>query len=172
MATLKLLKKNGVKVKVMTNSYLSDDGDSEAVRNLTHSSSDELDELGSDDVEIYGYNGARPAGTQVDWAPRAAGTKWSVHSKSAVIDDHSIWIGTNNIDPRSDYQNIEGGVFVPHNPELAKQLKLSINANLKNSVRLSKDKTYHDCYEKLRGQNGELTRKIEDLQNMVFQYLY
>jgi len=169
---LKTLKKNKVKVKIITNSQESDDGDSEGVLVLSHEAAYNWDDASDNNFQVYGYNGKTPKGEQIDWAPRGSGTKWSVHSKAMVIDDDTVWIGSNNLDPRSDYHNIEGGVYIPSSPELALQLKTSIESNNANLIRMATDKKYQKCVEQFREQNGPLIKTLTDMQYTVFKYFY
>lgn len=45
-----------------------------------------------------------------------------LHAKTAVVDDRLVFIGSMNLDPRSETQNTEFGIFV-ESPELARELQ-------------------------------------------------
>lgn len=55
---------------------------------------------------------------------------FSLHAKSMVIDNKIAYIGTFNFDPRSENLNTEVGVII-HNQQLAKQLALAIDQDIK-----------------------------------------
>ncbi len=52
-----------------------------------------------------------------------AKNRWGMHEKTQVFNDHSFYIGTYNIDNRSDVLNVEMGLFCEGSPELTKILK-------------------------------------------------
>ena len=49
-----------------------------------------------------------------------------LHAKTAVVDKRTVFIGSMNLDPRSDTQNTELGIFV-ESPQLAKELLRIVN---------------------------------------------
>ncbi|HEX6018508.1 MAG TPA: phospholipase D family protein [Burkholderiaceae bacterium] len=49
-----------------------------------------------------------------------------LHAKTAIVDLHTVFIGSMNLDPRSDTQNTELGIFV-ESPALAKELLRIVN---------------------------------------------
>lgn len=51
-----------------------------------------------------------------------------MHSKVYLRDDKDIWIGSYNLDPRSDNINAELGIICHDNPELAAELKYSMES--------------------------------------------
>ena len=62
-----------------------------------------------------------------------------LHAKTAVIDGRTVFIGSMNLDPRSDTQNTELGIFVD-SPELAKELLRIINiSKLQSAYRVRLD---------------------------------
>jgi putative cardiolipin synthase len=64
-----------------------------------------------------------------------------LHAKTAIVDQHTVFIGSMNLDPRSDTQNTELGIFV-ESPQLAKELLRIINISRLQSayrVRLAAD---------------------------------
>ena len=54
---------------------------------------------------------------------------FALHAKSMVIDNHIVYIGTFNLDPRSANLNTEVGLLVD-SPELARQLTASIERDI------------------------------------------
>lgn len=63
-----------------------------------------------------------------------ANARWGMHEKTQVYDDDSFYVGTYNIDNRSDFYNAEMGVFCEGSKELA--------GNLLDDMRLRKEKGY------------------------------
>jgi cardiolipin synthase C len=72
-------------------------------------------------IEVWEYKG-----------PRA------LHAKSVVIDDEVAIIGNFNIDPRSESLNTELAVAA-HDEHIARQLRLSMDAHLKNAWLIGPD---------------------------------
>ncbi len=62
----------------------------------------------------------------------------ALHAKSVVIDDKVAIVGNFNIDPRSELLNTELAV-VAHDEEVARQLRLSMEAHLTNAWLLGAD---------------------------------
>ena len=63
-----------------------------------------------------------------------------LHAKTAVVDAHTVFIGSMNLDPRSDTQNTELGIFI-ESPQLAKELLRIINiSKLQSAYRVRLDK--------------------------------
>jgi putative cardiolipin synthase len=62
-----------------------------------------------------------------------------LHAKTAVVDAQTVFIGSMNLDPRSDTQNTELGIFV-ESPQLAKELLRIINiSKLQSAYRVRLD---------------------------------
>ena len=62
-----------------------------------------------------------------------------LHAKTAVVDAHTVFIGSMNLDPRSDTQNTELGIFI-ESPQLAKELLRIINiSKLQSAYRVRLD---------------------------------
>ena len=62
-----------------------------------------------------------------------------LHAKTAVVDQRTVFIGSMNLDPRSDTQNTELGIFVD-SPQLAKELLRIINiSKLQSAYRVRLD---------------------------------
>ncbi len=63
-----------------------------------------------------------------------------LHAKTAVVDQRTVFIGSMNLDPRSDTQNTELGIFI-ESPQLAKELLRIINiSKLQSAYRVRLDK--------------------------------
>ena len=62
-----------------------------------------------------------------------------LHAKTAVVDGRTVFIGSMNLDPRSDTQNTELGIFI-ESPQLAKELLRIVNiSKLQSAYRLRLD---------------------------------
>ncbi len=84
-------------------------------------------------VGIYEFNPNPAIRNQlIEHYPRLAKYDpiFSLHAKSMVIDDETLFIGTFNLDPRSANLNTEVGVLIK-NPELARQLTASIERDIR-----------------------------------------
>ena len=106
---------------MLTNSLYATDA-FYTVASLAHS----LDRLNIPQLEVWAYGGAPLA---QDDRP-AASARWGVHAKRAVFDDHTIVVGTYNLDPRSANLNSELMVVCRQNRELALSLRASLRARL------------------------------------------
>ena len=123
-AVLQALADRGVKLQFLTNSLYSTDA-FYTVASLAKG----LDQLQLPGLEVWAYGGQPLAGS--DRAP--ASHRWGVHAKRAVFDDHTIVIGTYNIDPRSANLNSELMVGCRGNAELARQVQASIRSRMAQS---------------------------------------
>ncbi len=127
---LKLFKraiKRGVKVRINTNSLASTDNlpAYSGYRNQR----DKLLKLG---IEIFEFK-PNPA-SQQRLMNRFAATEskeviFGLHAKSMVVDGHTTYIGTFNLDPRSENLNTEAGVII-RNETLARQVESAIEADM------------------------------------------
>jgi putative cardiolipin synthase len=113
----------GVRVRISTNSLASTD-------NIQAFSgyANQRDDLLRAGIEIYEYK-PYPAIREelLERYPSLADKDpiFALHAKSLVIDNHVVFIGTFNLDPRSANLNTEVGVLVS-NEQLAQQLTASI----------------------------------------------
>jgi putative cardiolipin synthase len=119
------LVKQGVKIRISTNSLASTDN----IPAFAGYSSQRADLLEAG-VEIYEFN-PNPAIRDELIYPRLVkyGPSFGLHAKSMVIDDETLFIGTFNLDPRSTNLNTEVGVLID-NRELARQLTASIERDI------------------------------------------
>ncbi len=124
IAVLSGLAKRGVKLQFLTNSLYSTDA-FYTVASLANG----LDQLQLPRLEVWAYQGQALAGS----TRLPASTRWGVHAKRAVFDDHTIVVGTYNIDPRSANLNSELMVVCRNNHELAAALQASILARVAQS---------------------------------------
>lgn len=120
-------RKRGVRIVVSTNSLASTD-------NLQAFSGyrKQRKSLVALGIEIYE---ARPDAAMRDELMRRAGPPpatapiFSIHAKSMVIDDHATYIGTFNLDPRSENLNTEVGVIV-RDPAVAREVVSAIERDM------------------------------------------
>jgi len=123
------LRKRNVKVTILTNSLAATDVP------LVHTGyaryRPELLHMGIDLYELS------PTRTQHEERLRVPGASLGrLHAKTAVIDQSTVYIGSVNLDPRSDGTNTELGLFA-RCPELAKEVIRVINiSKLQGSYRL------------------------------------
>jgi len=118
----------GVKIKINTNSLSSSD-------NLPAFSgySAQIDELLEAGVEIYEYR--HDAQRRYELVNQYSQYKdkdlpiFSLHAKTMVVDDSIVYIGTFNLDPRSENLNTEVGVIAKH-VELARAVKREIEIDM------------------------------------------
>jgi putative cardiolipin synthase len=128
----------GVHVRINTNSLASTD-------NLQAFSGyrNQRDELLKMGLEIYEY---RPdPEVQRRLMPRAAARKekppvCGLHAKTMVVDSKTVYIGTFNLDPRSENLNTEVGVII-HDETLARAVEAAIETDMKpgNSWNAARD---------------------------------
>lgn len=143
----------GVSVKILTNSLASTD-------NLMafsgyHKQRSKLLDAG---IEIYEYK-PHPAVQQelIERFPRIAQNNpiFAIHAKSMVVDDHTVFIGTFNLDPRSMNLNTEVGILA-NNHELAAQLKETIAKDLMTGNSWKINKTFNPDSETSWGKRIKL----------------
>ncbi len=131
VARVKELIARGVKVRVLTNSLVSNDvlaahaGHAEYREALVEAGA-EIYELRTDSVVIKkSWHGESRAG---------------LHTKAMAFDDESLFIGSFNLDPRSANINTEAGLYV-QSPELTAQLLAYMDEGVspENSYRVTLD---------------------------------
>lgn len=115
--------------------------------------------------EIFGVTG-KPIENQTLINAEGPKVPWSIHSKAATVDGKHVWVGSNNMDPRSQSYNSESAIAVYDSPELAAQVKKIINRRLKSAVQLKPDGTYSDGLELF----SNYTKEEIELQNYHLKY--
>lgn len=119
-------KKDGVRVRILTNSMMSTD----ALPVVAHYKGlrEKLIEAGVDLYEM------RPDAENSSRHSAFTQARHSLHAKVAVFDRQDVFVGTYNIDPRSENLNTEVGLLV-HSPTLSEQVAQSLEDDLgpKNS---------------------------------------
>jgi putative cardiolipin synthase len=113
------LTKRGVSVKILTNSLVSTD------ISLVHAGYARYRApLSTAGVDLYELRPLPPATKKRFFRGKRTGI--SLHAKAFVIDRRSAFIGSMNIDPRSELLNTEMGVLV-ESPELAQEIAAFFN---------------------------------------------
>jgi putative cardiolipin synthase len=121
-------RKRGVQVRININSLASTDNlpAFSGYRNQRK----KLLEMG---FEIYEYRpDASTQRLQMQTALKAGGTApiTSLHAKTMVVDSKIAYIGTFNVDPRSENLNTEAGVII-ENEELARAIETAIETDMR-----------------------------------------
>lgn len=124
MALLRGVVQRGVKLQFLTNSLHSTDA-YYTVASLAHS----LDMLKMPNLEVWAYQGSPLASGLRPSASR----RWGVHAKRAVFDDHTVVVGTYNMDPRSANLNSELIVVCRNNAFLARTMIEDMQARMAQS---------------------------------------
>lgn len=124
IGVLQSVLRRGVKLQFLTNTLHSTDA-----FYTVASLADSLEDLDLPNLEVWGYGGS-----PLRQGDRASPSKrWGVHAKRAVFDDHTVVIGTYNMDPRSANLNSELIVICRDNPTLAATMTQSLQARLAQS---------------------------------------
>lgn len=90
-------------------------------------------------------------------------TSVSLHAKAFAIDDHQVFIGSYNIDPRSANINTELGVVIDDG-RLATQIHTALN-----NPNLTNPNLYHQVYElKLDEQGNMIWQTLENGQTLIY----
>nr|WP_296405012.1 phospholipase D family protein [Psychrobacter sp.] len=125
--TLIKLAQQGVKVRILTNSFNATD-----VAAVHAGYAQWRVPLLQAGIEIYELKAtaSKEARENKLWRARSQSST-SLHAKAFAIDDHSVFIGSYNIDPRSANINTEMGVVIKDD-NLARQLHMAISDDLLN----------------------------------------
>lgn len=140
-AFLKSVSERGVTVKVLTNSLASTD-ETAAHAGYSHYRPDLL----AAGVDLYEL---RPSSPQQPVTTGGTSSGVSLHAKSVVVDGHSVFIGSLNMDQRSKSLNTEMGVIID-SPKLAEAVAQFF------STATSADSAFHVTLEK--PQSGPSSR--------------
>jgi len=134
MKEIEQLRARGVKITILTNSLAATD------EPLVHTGYSRYRfEMLQHGVDLYELS---PLRTRNSMRLGMFGSSLGrLHAKTAVMDRKLVFIGSMNLDPRSESQNTELGIFI-ESPSLAKELLRIVNISKLESaykVRLSKD---------------------------------
>jgi len=164
MADLRELSERGVSVNILTNSLASHDVPAvnshyEEWRQPILDSGAQLHELRAD---------AAVRSEMVDVPPLQAEFV-GLHTKAMLVDRERLFIGSMNLDPRSEILNSEMGVVI-HSPPLAEALAGSMERDLggANSWRVTRDEhgVLHwqsDAGEETEQPARNLWQRVEDI---------
>ncbi|WP_230656857.1 phospholipase D family protein [Psychrobacter sp. I-STPA10] len=151
--TLINLAKQGVEVKILTNSFSATDvtavhsGYAEWRRSLLAAG-----------IQIYELKPTASAENRENklWRARSQSST-SLHAKTFAVDNHHVFVGSYNVDPRSANINTELGVII-NDDQLAAQLHNAVDENLMTQA-----------YHVVLGKQGQLQwQTIEDGQLVTY----
>ena len=137
--------KRGPKVSILTNSLAAND-----VAAVHGGYSKYRDRLIDGGISLWEL---KPDPNQSGKSSMAGSSGASLHSKSAIIDDETSFVGSFNLDPRSVALNCEQGVFVT-DPEVSAELAAMFARVTAGDVSWRVD---HDAKGKLRWTDGKRT---------------
>jgi putative cardiolipin synthase len=148
------LRKRNVKVTILTNSLAAND------EPLVHTGYARYRvELLRTGVDIYELSPTRIRRNERLALPGSSLGR--LHAKTAVIDESMVYIGSVNLDPRSDSTNTELGLFA-RCPELAKEVIRVINiSKLQSSYRLRFAPDGHSLEWLATDDQGEVVLSVE-----------
>jgi putative cardiolipin synthase len=108
-AMFRQLRSRGVRIRISTNSLASTD-------NLQAFSGyfDQREELIEAGIEVFEYRPDPQVQAQImsRYAARSTAPVFAVHAKTLVVDRNVVYVGTYNLDPRSENLNTEVGVVI------------------------------------------------------------
>ena len=136
--TLVELAKTGIAIRILTNSF--DATDVTAVHSGYSQWRPKLLEAGIKIYELKSTASEEDRDNKL-WKARSQSST-SLHAKTFAVDDHQVFIGSYNVDPRSANINTEMGVII-NDDELARQLHEALNDDLLNQayqVKITEDK--------------------------------
>lgn len=125
VAALVQLAEKGIKIRILTNSF--DATDVTAVHSGYSQWRPALLKAG---IKIYELKSTASEEKRENklWRARSQSST-SLHAKTFAVDDHQVFIGSYNVDPRSANINTEMGVII-NDDELAKQLHSALDDDL------------------------------------------
>ncbi|MGO2996562.1 MAG: phospholipase D family protein [Moraxellaceae bacterium] len=151
--TLVKLAESGVDIKILTNSF-----DATDVTAVHSGYSQWRPSLLRSGVKIYELKSTAAEEKRDNklWRARSQSST-SLHAKTFAVDDHQVFIGSYNVDPRSANINTEMGVII-NDDELARQLHGALSNDLLNQA-----------YEVKLLDNGRLEwHTMEDGKEVVY----
>ena len=127
--TLVKLANSGVEIKILTNSF--DATDVTAVHSGYSQWRPKMLRAG---IKIYELKSTASEEKRENklWKARSQSST-SLHAKTFAVDDHQVFVGSYNVDPRSANINTEMGVII-NDSELAKQLHEALSEDLLNQA--------------------------------------
>jgi putative cardiolipin synthase len=127
LALFRRLRERGVRIRISTNSLASTDN-LQAFSGYRNQREELLD-LG---LEIYEFRPDSQVQKQIMQrytALRAEAPVFALHAKTLVVDDRAVFVGTYNLDPRSENLNTEVGVVI-HDAATAKAVAVAIDTDM------------------------------------------
>jgi len=135
MKHLIALRKRGIKIRILTNSFASNDVMAAYAGYRSY-----REELLKHGVELYELRDDAGSSKIINQTPAKTEVTTGLHAKVIVFDEKDLFIGSFNLDPRSSRINTEGGLYV-QSPVLAKKVmeNMKEGIDLKNAYRLGLD---------------------------------
>ena len=127
--TLVELAESGIEIKILTNSF--DATDVTAVHSGYSQWRPKLLKAGIKIYELKSTASEEKRDNKL-WKARSQSST-SLHAKTFAVDDHQVFIGSYNVDPRSANINTEMGVII-NDDELARQLHKALSDDLLNQA--------------------------------------
>ena len=125
-ALFRQLRSRGVRIRISTNSLASTD-------NLQAFSGylDQREELVEAGIEVFEYRPDPQVQAQImaRYAVRPTAPVFAVHAKTLIVDRNVVYVGTYNLDPRSENLNTEVGVII-HDAERAAAVAAAIDTDM------------------------------------------
>jgi cardiolipin synthase C len=95
-------------------------------------------------------------------------TRWGVHDKTHIYNEESFYIGTYNIDNRSDFYNSEMGIFCDGSKELTSELRNNFIKRLEHTYLLKPGKKAVTNMGEKADPYGDATKKqIRKMKRMI-----
>ncbi|MEA3419256.1 MAG: phospholipase D family protein [Campylobacterota bacterium] len=162
-AILVALQKRGMNVRILTNSLSSNDvlpahAGYERYRKT----------LVQNGIKMYEMRPDVGHHKVINKRPFKGTTKSGLHAKTIVFDEKDVFVGSLNLDPRSDAINTEGGLYVK-SPELARRVMAFMHEGVKleNAYRVVTDKKGHLVW--VTRENGKQVTYTSDPKAGVWQ---
>lgn len=162
-ATLVALQKRGVNVRILTNSLSSNDV------LPAHAGYERYREtLVQNDIRMYELRSDAGQSKIINEKPSGGTIKSGLHAKTIVFDEKDVFVGSLNLDPRSDAINTEVGLYV-ESPALAKKVMAFMHEGIKleNAYRVIADKNGHLVW--VTKENGKQVIYTSDPKAGVWQ---
>ncbi len=93
--------------------------------------------------------------------------RWGVHSKTQIFDDKDFYIGTYNLDNRSDFFNLEMGIFCEGSEELTSLLKENIQNRMNEGYKIIKKEEAVDINNEPADYWGHASESNLKLMNAI-----
>ncbi len=93
--------------------------------------------------------------------------RWGVHSKTQIYDDKDFYIGTYNLDNRSDFFNLEMGIYCEGSEELTALLNENIDLRMSHAYKIIKKEEAVDINNEPADYWGHASESNLKLMNAI-----